>query len=133
MKTTTPTLTIAAFLAASAAALSFASAAPVMPAAATAPAAPTPTVITVYEQPNFKGRALVFDKGVPSLAALDFNDRVASVTIKGSRDWVLCEHRNFMGRCVRVHAKAKSLKQLKMEGQVSSLYPVPPPAPKRPR
>jgi len=91
-------------------------------------AAPPPsdaTQITVYDQPNFKGTAMTFDRRVASLAAVNFNDRAASVKIQGSRDWVLCEHRNFFGKCVRVHLKEKDLKRLKIEGQVSSLYPVP--------
>lgn len=93
-----------------------------------------PTKITVYELPNYKGRKLEFERSVPSLAALQFNDQVASVQIKGPRDWVLCEHRNFMGRCGRIRAKAPNLKRIKLEGLVSSLYPVadPPPKPKKP-
>jgi len=86
--------------------------------------APRPTAITVYEKPNFKGRSLTFDRSVPSLAAVDFNDLTASVKIDGKRDWVLCEHRNFMGKCVRVRAKEKNLKRLKIDGKVSSIYPV---------
>ena len=89
-----------------------------------------PTQITIFDQPNYKGHSMVFDRSVPSLAALNFNDRVASVQIKGPRDWVLCEHRNFQGRCERIRAKANNLKRVKLEGQVSSLYPVPDPPPK---
>lgn len=110
--------------AAAAAALVVAGAALAQPILTTAPAAPAPTVITVFDQPNFKGRAMTFQQSVPSLAKLQFNDVIASVQIKGSRDWVLCEHRNFMGKCVRVHLKEKDLKRLKINGQVSSLYPV---------
>jgi hypothetical protein len=124
-----------AVLAASAAMSAFAQ--PYYPPMATvaAPPAPPPTVITVFDQPNFKGHALMFDRSVPSLAKLNFNDVIASVQIKGTRDWVLCEHRNFMGKCVRIRAKEKDLKRLKINGQVSSLYPVPvpPPAPPKPR
>ncbi|MCE9522452.1 MAG: beta/gamma crystallin family protein [Alphaproteobacteria bacterium] len=95
----------------------------------------TVTSIKVFDQPNFKGNMLMFDRSIASLAALNFNDRTASVKIDGSRDWVLCEHRNFMGKCVRVHLKEKDLKRLKFEGKVSSLYPVPapPPAAVKPR
>lgn len=101
----------------------------------TAVATPSPTTIIVYELPNFKGSTLTFERRVASLAALSFNDKIASVKIKGTRDWVLCEHRNFMGKCVRVHMKEKDLKRLKIAGQVSSLYPVAdaPPAPVKPR
>ena len=67
---------------------------------------------------------MTFSGYVPSMAAKQFNDVAASVQIVGKRDWVLCEHRNFMGRCVRVRAKEKDLRRLKIAGQVSSLYPV---------
>jgi hypothetical protein len=100
-------------------------------ALAAAPTVPPTTSITVFDQPNFQGRSMTFERSVPSLAALDFNDLPRSVRIKG-RDWVLCEHRNFMGKCVRVRAKEKDLKRLKIAGQVSSLYPVPM-APPKPR
>ena len=82
------------------------------------------SAIVVYELPNFKGRAMTFNGYVPSMAAKQFNDVAASVQIVGKRDWVLCEHRNFMGRCVRVRAKEKDLRRLQIAGQVSSLYPV---------
>ncbi|MBP6014530.1 MAG: beta/gamma crystallin family protein [Alphaproteobacteria bacterium] len=111
-------------VAAAATALLVAGAALAQPVLSTTPAALPPTVITVFDQPNFKGRALTFEQSVPSLAKLQFNDVIASVQIKGARDWVLCEHRNFMGKCVRVHMKEKDLKRLKINGQVSSLYPV---------
>jgi hypothetical protein len=94
------------------------------------PKPPPPTSIVVFEKPNFKGRSLSFDQRVPSMAAVEFNDLTASVQIKG-RDWVLCEHRNFMGKCVRIRGKERDLKRLKMNGQVSSLYPVPAEPPKR--
>jgi hypothetical protein len=95
-------------------------------------AVPVPTAIVVFDKPNFKGRSLTFDRSVPSLAKVNFNDVIASVQVKGGRDWVLCEHRNFMGKCVRIVAKEKNLKRLKIDGQVSSLYPVPvtPPKPR---
>lgn len=105
-------------------------------AAAPGPVAPsTPaTSIVVFDKPNFKGQSMTFNRSVASLAALQFNDRPASVQIKG-RDWVLCEHRNFMGKCVRIRAKERDLKRVKIAGQVSSMYPVPatPPTAPRPR
>jgi hypothetical protein len=94
------------------------------------PKPPPPTTIVVFEKPNFKGRSMTFDQRVASMAAVQFNDLTASVQIKG-RDWVLCEHRNFMGKCVRVRGKERDLKRLKINGQVSSIYPVPAEQPKR--
>jgi hypothetical protein len=83
------------------------------------------TSVTLFEKPNFAGRSLTFIRGVPSLAAVGFNDLASSVKIQGKRDWVLCEHRNFMGKCVRIHLKEKNLGRLKFLGVTSSAYPVP--------
>ena len=117
------TLTFAAVAALGFVSVASVLAAPAAPTAGTVPPPAPPTIITVYDQPNFKGRSLSFEKRVPSLAALQFNDVIASVKIKG-RDWVLCENRNFFGKCVRIREKEKNLKRLKIDGKVSSLYPV---------
>lgn len=95
----------------------------------------TPTVI-VYDQPNFKGRSLTIAAATPDLAAHNFDNKVASLTIAGDGDWVLCEHKNYAGRCVRVQSQADNLNLLQLQGRVSSLYPVPAtpaaPAPTKP-
>jgi hypothetical protein len=93
----------------------------------TPPAAPAagPLTIVVYDQPNFKGRAATITQAVPDLSAAKFDDKVASLTISGAGDWVLCEHRNYGGRCARVQGQAESLGLLQLAGRVSSLYPVP--------
>ena len=96
-------------------------------APAVAPA-PVPLAIVVYDQPGFKGKTLRFDRAVPDLKAVNFDDKVASFEIQGAGDWMLCEGRNYSGRCVRGSAKADDLKVLQIAGRVSSLYPVPAPA-----
>ena len=93
-----------------------------------APAAgPGPLTIVVFDQPNFKGRTMSFTQAVPDLAQKQFDDKVASLAITGSGDWVLCEHRNYGGRCARVQGRADNLKLFDIVGRVSSLYPVPVP------
>jgi hypothetical protein len=92
------------------------------PVAATAPAAPT---VIVYDQPNFKGQALTISAATPDLAAHGFDNKVASFAIAGGGDWVLCENKNYTGRCVRVQSQADNLNLLQLSGRVSSLYPVP--------
>lgn len=102
-------------------------------AAAPTPAALPPSKITLYEKPNFQGRSMTFEFRVPSLNAVKFNDTAQSVKIDGLRDWVLCESRNFMGRCIRVHLKEKDLKRQNFSGLASSIYPVPDPRPAAPK
>lgn len=95
-------------------------------AAAPAPvAAPAVPSVIVYDQPNFKGNALTIAAATPDLAALKFDDKVASLAISGGGDWVLCENKNYTGRCVRVQSQADNLNLLQLSGRVSSLYPVP--------
>jgi len=104
--------------------------APAAVAAETQNATPAgPLTIVLYDQPDFKGRAVTVDRAVANLATLNMEDRVSSFTIKGAGDWVLCEHRNFAGRCVRVQAQAQNLNLFPIVGRVSSLYPAPAAAP----
>ena len=105
-------------------------AAPVTPAAAPAPPAPpVPLQIVVYDQNDFKGHAITIDHAVPDLNALHFDNKVASLQIVGAGDWVLCENKNYTGRCARVQGQAVNLKLFQLNDRVSSLYPVPAPAP----
>ena len=92
------------------------------------PAAPVPLTITVYDQENFKGRAVKIAAATPNLAVHQFEDKVASFEVAGAGDWVLCENRDYKGRCARVQSKAGDLRVIQLFSRVSSLYPVPAPA-----
>lgn len=97
------------------------------PAAPAVPAAPVPLQIVVYDQNDFKGNALTISTPVPDLGVLKFDNKVASLLIKGAGDWVLCENKNYTGRCARVQSQAVNLKLFALNDRVSSLYPVPAP------
>ncbi len=99
---------------------------PAQPPAA-APA-PVPLSITVFDQENFKGRSVKITAATPNLAVHQFEDKVASFEVAGAGDWVLCENRNYTGRCARVQAKAGDLRLIQLFARVSSLYPVAAPA-----
>jgi hypothetical protein len=103
----------------------FAADAAAAPGAPPAEVVPAPLTIVVYDQPNYKGRAVTIDRAVADLASIKFDDKVASFEIRGAGDWMLCENRNYAGRCVRAQSKADDLKLLQIGGRVSSLYPVP--------
>ena len=109
-----------------------ASTAPATPAttpAATPAVAPVPLEIVVFDKPDYKGTSLRISRAVADLAALKFDNKVASFQIQGAGDWVLCENRNYQGRCARVQLQAGNLKLFQLNDRVSSLYPVPAPAP----
>lgn len=96
--------------------------------AAAVPPQPVPLEIVIFDKPDFKGRSIRIGRPVPDLAALNFDNKVASLEIFGAGDWVLCEHRNYQGRCARVAMRAVNLKLQNLIDRVSSLYPVPAPA-----
>jgi len=104
-------------------------AAPAPVAPATPAPAPVPLQIVVYDQNDFQGHALTIDRPVADLNTLHFDNKVASLQIKGAGDWVLCENKNYTGRCARVQSEAVNLKLFALNDRVSSLYPVPAPAP----
>ena len=105
--------------------VSLASAAKAIPSAPPLVPTPLPLAIIVYDLPDYKGHALTLNRATPDLKAVSFDNKVASLNIQGSGDWVLCEHKNYAGRCARVQSQAGNLKLQQLNGRVSSLYPVP--------
>jgi hypothetical protein len=122
----------AAFLATAALVSSGMAFAAAPPGKAPAATPPVPLEIVVYDQPEYKGRSIRIGKAVPDLGRLNFDNKVASLEIFGAGDWVLCEHRNYQGRCARVAMRAVNLKLQNLIDRVSSLYPVPAPPPAAP-
>ncbi len=97
------------------------------------PAAPVPLSITLFDKENYQGRTVKLTAATPNLSVQQFEDKVASFEVTGAGDWVLCENRNYAGRCVRVQSKAGDMRVVQLFARVSSLYPVPaPPAPVAP-
>jgi hypothetical protein len=95
--------------------------------ATTAPAAPVPLEIVVFDKPDYKGTSLRIARPTADLGTLKFDNKVASFQIVGAGDWVLCENKNYQGRCARVQLQAGNLKLFQLNDRVSSLYPVPAP------
>jgi hypothetical protein len=117
-------LTIALACALAGSATAAPASAPVPP---TVPVVPVPLSITLFDKENYQGRTVKLTAATPNLAVQQFEDKVASFEVAGSGDWVLCENRNYAGRCVRVQSKAGDMRVVQLFARVSSLYPVPAP------
>ena len=102
-------------------------AAPAAPPAA--PSAPVPLETVVFDKSDYMGTSLRIERAIVVLGTLKFDNKVASLQIMGAGDWVLCENRNYQGRCARVQLQAGNLKLFQLNDRVSSLYPVPAPVP----
>ena len=63
--------------------------------------------IVVFTDRNFRGRSIEISRDVPSLERFGIEDRVVSISARGS--WELCERRGFSGRCRIVSGDIRDL------------------------
>lgn len=54
--------------------------------------------ITLFSDRDFNGNRVTLQRGTRDLNGMGLNDRVSSAVVR-SGNWVLCEHRDFGGRC----------------------------------
>jgi hypothetical protein len=76
---------------------------------------------TLFELPNFQGRAITITQSTPDLGDWRFNDRAQSARFEGR--WRICEHDDFRGRCQEVTGAVPDLTTYGLMAQVSSLEP----------
>ncbi len=76
--------------------------------------------LTLYEHPNFAGRAFTAQSQVKNFNRVGFNDRASSVLVSSGR-WEVCEDVQFRGRCVVLRrGQYPSLGAMGMNNRVSS-------------
>jgi len=78
--------------------------------------------ITVFAGPDFRGEQQTFDRAAPRLADAGWDDRIASVQLRGG-EWQLCRAERFT-ECIRVSGNVASLADWGMDYAISSLRPV---------
>lgn len=87
--------------------------------------------ITFYERPDFRGRTFTTYDPVRNFQRYGFNDRSASVIVRGGT-WQVCTDADFRGECVTLESgRYPTLISMGMKNRVSSLRPIeaaPPPA-----
>lgn len=81
-----------------------------------------PGSATLYELPNFQGRAVTITEATPDLGRWRFNDRAQSARFEGR--WRVCEHDDFKGRCQELSGPVENLHTYGLFNQASSLEPV---------
>lgn len=77
--------------------------------------------ITVFSGPDFRGEQQTFDRAAPRLADAGWDDRIASVQLRGGA-WQLCRAERFT-ECTRVSGNVANLAEWGMDYAVSSLRP----------
>lgn len=78
--------------------------------------------ITVFTGPDYRGEQQTFDRASPRLADVGWDDRIASVQIRGG-EWQLCRAERFT-KCVRVSRDESNLARLGIDYAVNSLRPI---------
>jgi beta/gamma crystallin len=80
--------------------------------------------ITVFADPNFRGRSATYQQDVPDLEPLGLNDKTSSVRVGPGEQWELCEHSNYQGRCVVVSGDEPDLRRNSWNDLISSFRKV---------
>lgn len=78
--------------------------------------------LVLYEDPEFRGRALGVDGPVQSLSRAGFNDRVSSIDVRRGA-WQVCVHRGFSGRCQVIDRDLPHLSILGLNDTITSIRP----------
>jgi hypothetical protein len=77
--------------------------------------------LTLFLEPNFRGRSYQTQREVRNLVDVGFNDMAASIRISGGR-WQVCTDKNFQGQCLVVTRNMNELATNFMR-QISSIRP----------
>ncbi|MGB5162562.1 MAG: beta/gamma crystallin-related protein, partial [Thermoanaerobaculia bacterium] len=78
--------------------------------------------IIVFTGPDFRGQQQTFDRALQRLADLGWDDRIASVQVRGD-EWQLCRQESFT-ECITVSRDVPNLASWGMDYAVNSLRPV---------
>ncbi|MGE5171444.1 MAG: beta/gamma crystallin-related protein [Rudaea sp.] len=80
--------------------------------------------VTLYSRDDFRGRQFTTDRVVRNMDWVGFNDRASSVVIRDG-DWQVCEDAEFSGRCAVLRpGEYRSLADMGLDNEISSLRPV---------
>lgn len=88
--------------------------------------------ITVFADPNFRGKSSTFRQDVRDLEPLRLNDKISSLRVGPGEQWEVCEHSNYRGRCVVVSGNEPDLRRNSWNNLISSMRRVRGGGPPRP-
>jgi hypothetical protein len=76
--------------------------------------------LTLWSEPNFRGRSVTISEDVANLERVRFNDQARSVQVhRGS--WTLCEHSDYRGRCETFDRDVGDLQRFSLSRNISSV------------
>jgi uncharacterized protein YcfJ len=88
-------------------------------------AAPVLAQITVYDHPNFEGRAVTTQSSLNNLDRSGLNNRASSAVVRSQR-WEICDAPGYRGRCTVLRpGQYPSLAAMGLDDRISSVRAVP--------
>jgi hypothetical protein len=76
--------------------------------------------LTVFAERNFRGRSATFRENIADLRTVGLNDRVSSLRVGANEFWEVCEHVEFLGRCLAVSGSEPDLRRVSWHNIISS-------------
>jgi hypothetical protein len=77
--------------------------------------------ITVYADPNFRGKSATFGSDTPDLRPYGLNDKISSFDIPIGESWEVCQDINYGNRCQVFSSSVSDLRRLGWNDTISSL------------
>lgn len=77
--------------------------------------------ITVFVDPNFRGKSATFRQDMPDLRQAGFDKKISSLRVAPGEQWEVCDQPNYQGRCVVVFGEEADLKRNAWNDIISSL------------
>jgi hypothetical protein len=84
---------------------------------------PSYGLVCFYTGVNFRGSAYCLNQGEQNtaLGGTIFNDSITSIQIPAGLQVIVCEHKNFGGRCLRLNRSVRNLSTFNFSNLISSM------------
>ena len=79
------------------------------------------TGMTVFVNPNFRGRSESFSSDVSDLRQYGLNDQITSIEVPNGETWEICQDINYEGPCQTVTGSIADLRSMGWNDRISSM------------
>ena len=76
--------------------------------------------LTIFADPNFRGRSATLRDDTPDFRTIGMNDVPSSLQVAPGEQWEVCEHINYGGRCIVVTGTESDLRRINFNRIMSS-------------
>ena len=77
--------------------------------------------VTVFTNPNFRGRSYSFNGDVSDLRQYNLNDQITSIEIPNGETWEICQDIDFGNQCTTVRGNIADLRDMGWNDRISSM------------